>query len=357
MVEVVDYANIEETILNLASPTWDTSNNSNIPWINSPMIDAAQSVTNIPVPVVPPTTPDLVWWSTDIVFTADDYNTVSWSTWSIKLADWTSYSISSTGNTWNMTAITYVYYDWTTTLKTTTTPQTAVWANKIMVAVCKKVTNTSGKAIVQPFGTVGTDVFITADNIAANTITANQIASNTITATQISSSYVYAGTINADNITSWTITGRTLQTGTTWQRVVISSANNRIDFYNTDSVLSWQITWWKVWSTQVLALSSSWYIYSWATHLTQHLYPLSDASYDLWASSLWYNNLYLNWTISFDSWDWVMSEVSWYPKWSANGSSTYYIPLLTWASTNKTTNASIIMNFGWTSYYINVLAV
>lgn len=255
-----------------------------------------------------------------------------------------------------MTAVTYIYYDWTTTLKTTTTPQTAVWTNKIMVCVAKNSTSPA-KAQFQAFWTLWNGVFITADNIAANTITANQIASNTITATQISSSYVYAWTINADNITSWTITGRTLQTGTTWQRVVISSSNNRMDFYNSDDVLSWQIVWSKIGSTQVLALSSSWYIYSGATHITQNLYPLSDWSYNLWESSLAYNNLYLNWNISFDSWDWVMSEIGWYPKRSANGSSTYYIPLLTGASTNKTTNASIKMNFGWTEYYINVLAV
>jgi hypothetical protein len=353
-MEVVDYENTVEVPLNVAdiNNAW-ASTFSNIPWVNSPMIDANVSVNNLPE--WEDITPDLVWRSTDIVWSASDSDTVARTEWTIKLADWTSYSVDA-GNTGNISAINYIYYDWTSTLKKTTTPQDAVWLNKLLVCVAKNETSPK-KATFQPFWTTVQNTFITADNIAANTITANEIASNTITATQISSSYVYAWTIDADNITSWTITGRTLQTWTSWQRVIISSSNNRIDFYNSDWVSSGQIAWWKVWSTQVLALSSSWYIYSWATHLTQHLYPLSDASYNLWASTLWYKNIYITWVLDFDDWDWQLSEVSWYPKRSANWWSTYFIPLLTWASTNKTTNASIIMDFGWTKYYVNVLAV
>lgn len=382
------YETIEDIPINAAQDV--VEGNSPVPGIGSLMLDATTSVSDLPV--VPPTTPDLVWWSTDIVFTADDYNTVSWSTWSIKLADWTSYSISSTGNTLNMTEITYVYYDWTTTLKTTTTPQTAVWANKIMVAVCKKVTNTSGKAIVQPFWTVWADIFITADNIASNTITANEIASNTITSAQIktwelvvwtnvwqwtavtssgvttiiwntvTTGYVNAlsitaGSVNADDITAGTITGSTLQTDDTWKRVVVDWTKNLITFYNKDWVSSWQIVWDNVWTTEVLALSSTGYIYTAGTLLTQKMIPLSNNSYNIGWTALWYRNIYMTWVIDFDDWDWQLSEVGWYPKWSANGWSTYFIPMLTGASTNKTTNASVIMSFWWTDYYVNVLAV
>lgn len=345
----IDYAPVTWNTSGWWVSSWETFNT---PWVSAPQIDANISVTNIPKPT---TSPDLVWRSTDIVWSASDSDTVARTAWTIKLSDWTSYSVDA-GNTGNISAINYIYYDWTSTLKKTTTPQDAVWTDKIMVCVVKNETSPK-KATFQAFWTLWLWVLITADNIAANTITANEIASNTITATQISSSYVYAWTINADNITSWTITGRTLQTWTTWKRVVISSTNNRLDFYNSDDVLSWEIAWAKVWSTQVLALWSSWYIYSATTHLTQHLYPISDANYDLWASSLWYRHIYITWVLDFDSWDWQLSEVSWYPKWSANWWSTYFIPYLTGSSTNKTTNASVKMNFWWTEYYVNVLAV
>jgi len=65
-----------------------------------------------------------------------------------------------------------------------------------LLCVAQNNADTSALAKFQAFGTLGLGVFITADNIAANTITANEIASNTITATQMNVSQLSA--ISAD---------------------------------------------------------------------------------------------------------------------------------------------------------------
>ncbi len=311
-LNIIEYNNIEDASMNTTAATtdWNVAGVWNVPWVTSPSVNATSSVFNLPAAPIP--TPDLIWWSTNLVFTADDYNTVSRSVWTISLADWTTYTISSTGTTWNMTAVTYIYYNWTTSLQTTTTPQTAVWAGKIMVCVAKNSTSPS-LAQFQAFWTLWNWVFITADNIAANTITANQIASNTITSTQISSSYIYAWTINADNITSWTITGRTLQTATSWQRVVIDQATNRIQFYESGWADCWYLqgqntTYWDFmyFSTSIYA----WWAILWNTLPTasnKTLWISSAERQDLYLS----NNLYLNWYVLDDN-------GSWYLRWRWN---------------------------------------
>lgn len=289
-MKVVDYHNIEDVLLNLANEWKTWANASDIPGINVPKIDWKTSIYNMPDIDVES---DLVWWDTNIVWNADTYRKVSWTAGTIYLQDWTTFVINS-WDTGNISVITYIYADIDTAnpvLITTTIPQDAVGAGKLLLCVAKPVTNTKGKAIFQPFWTVGGEVFITADNIAANTITANEIASNTITASQIASwtittsrlSFVpvlpwsWANTVNsnwymtnidADSITSGTITGRTLQTGTSWQRVVIDQQNNRITFYNSSWQNCWYISgqnvsWIIPWLSQVIWTSSS--FFSWGT--------------------------------------------------------------------------------------------
>lgn len=308
-------------------------------------------------------TADITWWTTNIVRSATDYNTVARAAWTIKLADWTAYSISA-WNTWNMSAITYIYLDRnvsTTVLQQSTNYLTAVWAGKIMVCVAKNSTSPT-LAQFQAFWTLWNGVFITADNIAANTITANQIAANTITATQISSSYVYAWTINADNITSWTITGRTLQTSSTWKRVIIDWTENSIVFYDASA--------WDVWHMEgsynavlwsgIISVTESFMvnwamIFWWGTIWT--LYSYLDWTYDLWTNTAWWRNIYMTWSIDFDNWDWVLSEVNWYPRWSANWWTARWIPFVDGTSTTKTTTSSLLLNIWWVQYYVNVLPV
>lgn len=55
----------------------------------------------------------------------------------------------------------------------------------------------------------------------------------TLVADSVASNWVYAGAINASQITAGTITGRTLQTASSGQRVVVSASGNEIGFYNS----------------------------------------------------------------------------------------------------------------------------
>jgi hypothetical protein len=319
--------------------------NLNTPWISAPQIDANISINNIPK--WEDTTPDLVWWSTDIVRSSTDYNTVAWTAGSIKLADWTSFSVDA-GNTGNISAVNYIYYDWTSTLKKTTTPQDAVWANKIMVCVAKNSTSPS-LAQFQAFWTLWNWVFITADNIAANTITSNELASN--------------------SIDGMTITGATIRTSSSWKRVQLDTSYLRL--YDWSDNLCWTISWDTVdfvslWSRQTMILWWEDVMYlkadAWIIANSPYLYTGSIqvcpwySNVDIWDTSTAFNNLYLQWKIDFDNWDWILTEVGWRPKWRANWWTAYYIPTVTWASTNKTTNASIKVSIWWTEYYINVLA-
>lgn len=219
-------------------------NSSWVPWISTEKVDAKYWLFNTPNAITNPM--DIVWRNTSIVWTATDYRTVTWTGWQINLPDWTVYNISS-WNTGNLSWITYIYLDIntsTTVLQKTTTASTAVWAGKLMVCVADKNGDTTKKATFQAFWTKGAGVFITADNIAVNSITANEIQTNTITAL---------------NLTSWTITGLTItwwlfRTAITGKRIEIESQpDNVIDFYNNswyagsieadDTERSIKITW------------------------------------------------------------------------------------------------------------------
>lgn len=140
-------------------------------------------------------------WTSTLGFQSTDYRTVTWTSGVITLADGTAFSIG-TGNTGNMAALTYIYFDKavsTTALQITTTAATAVGVNKILIAVAQNNSDITKKATYQVFGGKGgVSPLITADNIAANAITANEIATNTITANQLSTALLYAGSFTLD---------------------------------------------------------------------------------------------------------------------------------------------------------------
>jgi len=157
-------------------------------------------------------------WSFSGVFSALDADTVQWTAGAITLGDGTTFNILA-GNTGNISAITYIYFDKSvslTVLQTTTTASTSVGANKILIAVAK---NESGKnATFQAFGGKGIGQLITADNIVANTITGNEIATNSIDANRIKTGELVVGTNvglgtaqSASQVT--TIIGNTVTTG------------------------------------------------------------------------------------------------------------------------------------------------
>ena len=153
-------------------------------------------------------------WTFSGTFSASDSDTVAWTAGTLTFGDGTTYSISA-GNTGNIAALTYIYFDAATSatvLQTTTTASTSVGANKVLLCTAK---NESGKnATFQAFNSKGVGTLITADNIAAGTITTNEIAANTIIAGDIA-----AGTITGDQIaasislTSPSITGGKITAG------------------------------------------------------------------------------------------------------------------------------------------------
>jgi len=147
-------------------------------------------------------------WQFTGVFSATDHDTVAWTSGTLTLADGSTFSIVS-GNTGNISAVTYIYFSYstsTTVLQTSTTASAAVGAGKILICVASNVA--SGKSCeFQVFGgSGGISKLITASNIAAGTITADEIAANTITANKLTVSQLAAisadlGSITAGNIT------------------------------------------------------------------------------------------------------------------------------------------------------------
>lgn len=256
MATVVDYDYIQEistqeALHNMTSDvtTWyDTE----IPWVNTYKINASTSTYNFP---------EwwgwswIAWWSTNVKWTASDYNTVSWGSGNIYLPDWTTLSVTS-GNTGNMSATTYIYYDQSdNSVHYTTSASTSVWEDKILLCVAAPVSSWK-KATFQAFGSGDQSTFISASNIAANTITANEIASNTITANELDVSYLSAISANLWTVTAWTISWTTITAGSTSSWAIklypYSSSQWRIEIYYWWSLawyiygVSWSV-WWAIW--------------------------------------------------------------------------------------------------------------
>lgn len=278
-MKVVDYDYIVEvsTADALKQAASDVSSwyNWEIPWVNTFKINAETSIYN-----------EQGWgtgiagWSTNISWSASDENTVAWTSWSIYLPDWTTYTISSGGNTWDMTTTTYIYYDIENeAIATTTSASVSVGKDKLLLCVANPVSTNGKSAEFQAFWTNDQSTFIYASNIAANTITANEIASNTITANQIASWAITTDKIDAYSVTAWkidvsrlsdidpdlwsitagNITGTTITAGSTssnWIKLYpYSSTQWRIAFY-----YSWSQIWYLQWQY------SSW-IGSWVVML------------------------------------------------------------------------------------------
>lgn len=145
---------------------------------------------------------ELRGWTHTMTFSATDSDTVAWSTGTLTLGDKiTQFSISA-GNTGNISALTYIYFDIyasKTALQTTTTAINAIGIGKILIAVAQNSTSPKD-AIFQVFGGAGGNgILVTADNIAANTITANEILANTFTGAEMAATIkITAGT--GDNV-------------------------------------------------------------------------------------------------------------------------------------------------------------
>ena len=232
------FEDIVDVMLNISDPnTWAAV--SEVPWVSSPKINAWVSVYNVEADGW------IAGWSTNVSWSASDYNTVAWSSGNVYLPDWTALAVSS-GNTGNMSSTTYIYYDsalwW---VYTTTSASSSVGKDKILLCVASPTTS-GKKAEFQAFGTDDQSTFIYASNIAANSITGNEIQANSITAWELDVSYLSAISADLWTITAWDITGTTVTAwNTSWTAIKLNPNNNRIEFYYNWSMVGY-MAWWSV---------------------------------------------------------------------------------------------------------------
>jgi len=95
-------------------------------------------------------------WNHDITWTATDIDTCTWGSGTIKFADGSTTAIDA-GDTGNIAAKTYIYYDGTDTLKTSTTYSDAVSDSKVLLAIVEEG-DTGGKCIITPIRSAGTTI-------------------------------------------------------------------------------------------------------------------------------------------------------------------------------------------------------
>lgn len=247
------YQDITDILLNIADPnTWGVV--SEVPGVSTPKINAWVSVYNVEADW------GIAWWSTDITWSASDYNTVGWTSGNIYLPDWKNLAITS-GNTGNMSWTTYIYYDsdlWS--VQTTTSASASVGKNKILLCVASP-TSSWKDAEFQAFGTNAQSTFITADNIAANTITGNEIAANSITSWKIDVDYLSAISADLGSIQAWDITWTTIIAwSTSGTAVKLNPTKNRIEFYygwnQVGTMVGQYVSW--LWNAVVLSWSYVW---------------------------------------------------------------------------------------------------
>lgn len=126
-------------------------------------------------------------WGHDLEFSSTDEDTVAWGAGTIEIADGvTTFSIVA-GNTGNMAAVTYIYFDRgvsTTVLQTSTDIGVAVGGKDvILIAVAQNVADADKTAIYQVYGGSGgapVVPLLTTDNLAADCVTANLVGANQI---------------------------------------------------------------------------------------------------------------------------------------------------------------------------------
>ena len=288
----IGYNDIENVLLSLTDPnTWGAM--TEVPWVSSPKINATTSIYN------EQGWDWIAWWSTDIKWTPAVWS-ISWSSWSISLPDWSSISVSSWSQ--SISSSTYLYVDTTTwTVYSTTHSYEAVWEDKIMICAAfpNSWKNVSFKAFWcadQSSLTTGSSIAswtIVANNIASWTITANEIASGTITANEIAGNTITASEIaswavTASKIASWAVTASKINvstlsaiTGNMWNLYVwdidswnwikiypVSSSQGRVQFYyNGSSVgyIDWQYSSWV--GSWVVMLNGNYIVLDWETYM------------------------------------------------------------------------------------------
>lgn len=193
-------------------------------------------------------------FSTTIIFSATDNNTVEWTAGTITFVGGSVFSISA-GNTGNMSATTYIYFDSTLssiTLQTSTNPDDASGSGRRYMASADPIADATQKAMFVPIvGVLGINETVIGDNsistplLQADAVTANEILANTITGTEITGTilsgiFANLGTIVSGSMTSVTITGGIIRTAASGERVeMVDSTPTRVAWANTSGVIKY----------------------------------------------------------------------------------------------------------------------
>jgi len=122
-------------------------------------------------------------FTTDIAFNSIDSDTAGWGSGTINLSNGEITEEIVAGDTGDIAATTFIYYDVAHkgVLLTTTVPKDAVGTGKTLLAIVERVADSNKKAKVTPVFATGLVVSdITADQIQAGTITANEINTGSI---------------------------------------------------------------------------------------------------------------------------------------------------------------------------------
>ena len=169
-------------------------------------------------------------WTTDLVFSVTDADTIAWSTGNIILSDGTSYAITA-GNTGNMSARTYIYLDIavsTTALQLTTTASSSVGNGKKLIATAINGTSEATYFVYSGSAQQNLDGAF----IATGTLTANEIAANTITGGNIASLSVSGKscTFDTGTIGGFTMSATTLANST---NIILDASNKSISLNNS----------------------------------------------------------------------------------------------------------------------------
>uniref|UniRef100_A0A6M3KAR4 Uncharacterized protein n=1 Tax=viral metagenome TaxID=1070528 RepID=A0A6M3KAR4_9ZZZZ len=150
-------------------------------------------------------------WTSDLVFSSTDYDTIAWASGTITTAAGTAYSIDA-GNTGNMAATTYIYLDIATSitvLQTTTTATTANGSGKIHIATATLNADATSDALYQTFGGIGGQIVLV-DNISANSASTNEFVSNTAQIANLVVTDAKINTLGVAKLTAGTITSKAI---------------------------------------------------------------------------------------------------------------------------------------------------
>lgn len=306
------FEDIVDVLLNVTDPnTWWAI--SSVPWVSSPKINWATSVYNVEAEWWS----WIAWWDTDVQWTAWVWS-ISWTSGSLNLPDWTQLSISS-GST-SVNATTYIYVDQTDwTVYSTTSALNAVWENKIMI--CTAMPVSWKNVIYKSFGNAYQNSLVTGNDIANWTITTGLIQAWAITTNLIATDAVTANEIAANSIwtnelDAWAVTASKIASD------AVTADKIDVNQLSAISANLWSITAWDITGTTITAGSTSWaaiklYPYSSSTGRIQFYYNWSSVGYIVWWNVNWW------WAIRVDA------SIFWMTSWTMVAGGKLRIPVWT----------------------------